>query len=142
LHRSGDPEDAFPYFNDLIGTGRIWPTDEDYEHLFTDRGHRFIDTLYEDAQALLKRARSNPGMEAVGVLGGEEMAGVVVEVVGTLEETYVAFSLAHVDATRPVLILGAFYPDARFTEWELVANLPTRPLRESEAEFCYRILRG
>ena len=142
LHRSGDPEDAFPYFHHLIQTGEIWPTDEDYESLFTDQGHRFVETLPEDAQALLARARSNPGVEVVGVLGGEETAGIVIEVVDTLEETYIAFSVARMDYRRTILILAAFYPDAELAQWELVAKLPTRPLREDEAEFCYRILRG
>jgi len=117
------------------------PTEEDYESLFEDQGYRFVETLYEDAQMLLERARSDPGVEVVGVLGGEEPTGVFVEVVDTLEETYVTFSVAQMDPTRLVLLLGAFYLDATFNEWELVETLPTRPLRKSEGEVCYRILR-
>ncbi len=142
LHRSGSPDDAFPYFQELTREGRIMPTVEDYQALFADRGRRFAETVHEDAQALLARARSSPGIEQIGVLGGEERTGVVVEVVETLEETYVAFSVARIDPSRLVLILAAFYPDMAFGDWALAASLPTRPLRTSEAEVCYRILRG
>ena len=140
LHRSGDAEDAFPYFQELIRSGGIMPTEEDYESLFLDRDRRFVETLPQDAQALLARARSNLGAEETGLIGGEESTGVVVEVVETLEETHVAFILGAMDYTRIVLILAAFYPNATFKDWELVASFPTRSLRENE--ICYRILRS
>lgn len=140
LHRSGSPDDAFPYFHELIRSGEILPTADDYEALFLDRDRRFVETMSLDAQALLARARSNPGVEQVGLIGGEETTGVIVEVVETLEETHVAFTLTVVDYRRIVLLLAAFYPDATFKDWELVVILPTRSLRENE--MCYRILRG
>lgn len=141
LHRSGEPDDAFPYFHELIEAGRIMPTAEDYTSLFEDRGRRFVETVQQDAQALLGLARSNPGTEQVGLLGGEEVAGVLVEVVETLEETYVAFSVARIDPTRPLIILRAFYPDVAFAEWEAVDALPTRAIRVNDGEVAYRLLR-
>ncbi len=139
LHRSGDPEDAFPYFHELIQDGRIMPTEHDYEMLFSDRDARFVETLPQDAQALLRRARLHAGVEQIGVLGGEQRAGVLVEVVETLQETYVAFSITGIDHTRLILILEAFYPEASYGDWELVSALPTRALQPGE--FCYRIFR-
>jgi len=142
LHRSGEDDDAFPYFHELIGAGVLLPTEDDYSALFDDRGRRFTETLYEDAQQLLSRARSTPGVEQVGVLGGEESAAVVVEVVDMLEETYVAFSVAGMDASRVVMILGAFDVESAFNDWELVTTFPTRPLRVDNGEISYRILRA
>lgn len=142
LHRSGEPDDAFPYFHELMDSGLLLPTEDDYIALFDDRGYRFTETIGDNAQQLLARARLNPGVEQIGILGGEERAAVVVEVVDTLEETYVAFSVAGMDHSRVVLILGAFDVDAEFSQWELVDRLPTRPLRLHESEICYRILRG
>ncbi len=43
----------------------------------------------------------------------------------TLEETYVAFSIVQMDASRVVMILGAFDVEAAFSDWELVASFPT-----------------
>jgi hypothetical protein len=140
LHRSGHAEDAFPYFHKLIETGVLLPTEDDYAVLFEDRGHRFADTVQDDAQRLLQMARATPGVEQVGTLGGEQTTGILVDVVDTLEETYVAFSMERMNTERLIVILAAFYVDADFGAWELVGALPTRPLRRHEA--CYRILRG
>jgi hypothetical protein len=142
LHRSGEADDAFPYFHELIRTGSLLPTEDDYTALFDDHGRRFTETLYEDAQQLLARARSTPGVEQAGLLGGEETAAVVVEVVDTLQETYVAFSILGMNAARVVMILGAFDVEAAFSQWELVMTFPTRPLHVDRGEICYRILRG
>jgi hypothetical protein len=140
LHRSGEADDAFPHFHGLIEKGTLLPTEDDYAALYGDRARRFVDTIHEDAQRLLANARSAPGVEQVGMLGGEETAGVLVEVVDTLEETYVAFSVERMDTERLVVILGAFYVEAEFRDWELAQELPNRPLRRNEV--CYRILRG
>jgi hypothetical protein len=94
-----------------------------------------------NAQELLSRARSSPGVEQVGVLGGEHSATVAVEVVATLEDIYVAFSALGVDTARLLMILHAFDLQARFSNWELVAQFPTRSLRVTEGEICYRLLR-
>ncbi len=142
LHRSGQDDDAFPYFHELIRTDSLLPIEVDYTALFDDRGRRLAETLYEDAQQLLARARATPGVEQSGLLGGEETAAIVVEVVDTLQETYVAFSVVGMDATRVVMILGAFDIDAAFSQWELVTMFPTRSLRIDRGEICYRILRG
>lgn len=45
-------------------------------------------------------------------MGGEEATAVVVDIVDTLEETYVAFSVAGIDTSRLVMILGAFDVEA------------------------------
>jgi hypothetical protein len=129
LHRSGEDDDAFPHFHELQRAGTILPTEEDYAALFDDRGRRFADTLYDDAQQLLARARSNPGVEHAGILGGEQATALVVEIVDTLEETYVAFSVAGMSTSRIVMILGAFDVDVPFSAWDLVDTFPTRPLR-------------
>jgi hypothetical protein len=141
-HRSGEDDDAFPYFHELIRTGTLLPTEDDYASLFDDRDHRFVDTLYDDAQQCLARARSNPGVEQVSILGGEQATSVAVTVVDTLEEIYVAFSGTDINTERLVMILSAFDVDAPFFDWELVETFPTRPLRLDNAEICYRILHG
>jgi hypothetical protein len=111
-----------------------------YAALFDDRNRRFEETVYGDAQALLARARANLGVEQVGILGGETNTATLVEVVETLEETHVAFSVFNMDETRIIVILSAFNPDAEFSQWELVDQLPTRPVRFDNGEICYRIL--
>lgn len=139
LHRSGEADDAFPYFHQLIDADEMLPTEEDYNALFDDRGHRFADTIQQDAQQLLALAKAAPGVEQIGILGGEDKAGVIVEVVETLTETYVAMSGTTMTTERIVVILAAFDADASFGEWEWTDEFPTRQLRGDE--ICCRLLR-
>lgn len=138
-HQSGAPDDAFPYFKDLDREGRLLPTEADYRSLFLDRDARFADAVIEDAQALLQRARENEGEEQRGVLGGKIGVGVVVDVVETLEETYVAIQVMNLERGWLEIVLGAFFPDAAMDRWEPVTRFPTRDLREDE--LCWRHLK-
>lgn len=143
LHRSGEADDAFPYFSQLMAAGTIMPTVQDYTSLFRDRGRRFAETVATDAAALLAQARAEPGREHKGILGGAQHAGVVVNVVDTLEETYVAFPVPAVEGYARILVmLRAFFVDAAFSDWELVDALPTQQLDDANGEICYRILHG
>lgn len=139
-HRSGQPDDAFPHFAALRRSGRVEPTVDDYEVLFVDRDRRFVETVFQDAQALLAAAQARPGEEHAALLGGRLDVAVVVEAVEGLEEVYVAFSVANIDHREVLVVLEAFFPYATFSAWELVEKLPTRPLKAEDSEICYRIL--
>jgi hypothetical protein len=117
------------------------PADVDYEALFAERDERFVDLVQGDAQALLTEARREPGTEKRGVVGGEASVGCLVEVVETLEETYVAFFIEQVTYERFVILLNAFYV-SRFEEWEQAHEMPHRAIDEASGEVCYRYLKG
>ncbi|HVA10221.1 MAG TPA: hypothetical protein VNG12_26185 [Acidimicrobiales bacterium] len=137
-HRSGHAADAFPYFHRLLRSGEIWPTQEDYAWLETDHAERLAEELPEVAQSLLQQARAAPNVEYRAVIGTGGV-GLVVEVVATLEETYVAVRVATMgDPTRLVALLAAFYPDRNFDEWASRTRLPTRHL--GAGEICLSIL--
>jgi nucleotide-binding universal stress UspA family protein len=138
FHRSGDADDAFPYFESLLKQGAVWPQPDDYEWLEEDRAARLAEALPEAAQELLAEARRRPNVEHRRVVGTGEV-GVVVEVVETLEETYVATSVrVMADPIGLVVLLAAFYPNRDLVEWRFQARLPTRPLEPSE--LCMSIL--
>ena len=140
-HRSGQPDDAFPFFRSLQGTGRIWPTNDDYEALAGDRGEQFAAFVLDDAPRLLVMARKAPGTEQVLVIGREPVT-VVVHVVETLEETFVAVSTLTLTPSQYALLLVALYPDRAYDEWRTEHRLPTRELDYSRAEICFSILHG
>lgn len=141
-HRSGAADDPFKkHFPELIAAKRMKPAAVDYELLFAERDERFVDLVHGDAQALLAEARLEPGTEKRAVVGGEANVGCLVEVVDTLEETYVAFFIEQVTYERFVILLNAFYA-SRFEEWEQVGEMPHRPIDEASGEVCYRYLRG
>lgn len=140
FHRSGTPNDAFPYFNRLIASRAIWPLPEDYAWLQADRAARLAEQLPEAAQSVLTAARAAPGQEHRARIGRGDV-GVLVQVVETLEETYVALDMRTVDG-YPVLVtlLASFYPQRLFTDWVPRSRLPNRAL--GPAELCFSTLHG
>ena len=137
LHRSGRPDDAFPYIKGLDEEGRLLPTEEDYKALFDDQGRRAAMVAPEEAQELLAEARANEGVEVRGVLGEAAGVGVVVEVVETLEETAIAFAVNQVPAAWVTLIPAWFFPDSRFEDWDPTTKFPTRDLAPTEICLLY-----
>ena len=74
------------------------------------------------------------------MIGGVEQIGLLVVVVETLDELFVACSQeALADYTRVTIILTALCPDRAWDEWDFVRALPTRALRAGE--ICFSILR-
>lgn len=127
--------DAFPYFKDLHARGRLLPDETDYEALFRDRASRFAGVARHDAVQLLEAARASPGTEHAGLVGGEVGVGVVVEVVETLSETYLAIRLKGLGTETLPILLAAFFPSHSFEDIESTQELPTRPLDSDEIGF-------
>ena len=140
-HRSREPGDAFDVFEQMRRDGRIWPTEEDYEALAADRGEQFAALVVDDGPRLLAMARANRETEQVLVIGREPVS-IVVHVVETLEETFVAVSGVTISPSQLQLLLVSLYPDRRFEEWRLEDRLPTRELDLIRAEFCVSIVHG
>lgn len=140
-HRSGDPDDAFPYFLELRDAGQIWPDDDDREALEVDRADQFTAFVLTDAPALLAAARAAPEAEQVATIGREPVA-IVVRIVETMEETFVAVSGLRLSLPGLQLLLVALYPERGFEEWRTEASLPTRPLDPTRAEICLSIVHG
>jgi len=140
-HRSGKPDDAFAHFRTLRLSSEIWPSDDDYEALEADRGEQFAAFVVTEAPRLLAAARATPDKEIVWVIGPEPVA-IVVQVVETLEETFVAFSVLRQPPQLFQLLLVALYPDRGFKDWRPEPRLPTRELDRTWAEFCLSIVHG
>ena len=136
-HRSGQPDDAFQLFARLKDEGRIWPG-EDYDALAADRTEQFAAFVIDDAPRLLAMARAEPEVEQVLAIGQEPVA-LVVHVVETLEETFVAVSVQNISMQMYQLLLVALYPERSFKDWRVEQRLPTRDLDYARSEFCMSI---
>lgn len=137
-HRSGRADDAFPYFDRLIAENRIYPTADDYEALELDRAARLAEGIPVDAQELLKRARSLPGIEVAGRVGPVRVRLVVVRVDDVADELYVAVSMRQGDDAWLVAVLVGFRPDTDdFEVWRNETKLPTSELDRHEPELGY-----
>ena len=136
-HRSGESDDSFPYFDELIEAGRIMPTEVDYERLFEDRDEEFDDFVLADAQELLSEARARPGDEIQGIVGGHVGAGVLVDVVDTEEEIFVVFHWRDISDQNVLFkLLAAFVPDSTWEQWRQ-SRFPRRDLDAEAGEVCF-----
>lgn len=137
LHRSGKPDDAYPYFKDLDRAGRLVPCRADFVLLEREQRRRFFDLVVGDAQTLLQRARANPNKEQAAVIGGGVPTGIVVEVVETLEELAVAMKIdLSIQMDMAVAILNALEPSTIFADWWMSDSMPKREL--CMGEICWR----
>ena len=139
-HRSGEADDAFQHFAALRQNGLIYPEREDYERLNDERAERFVALAPQELAELLEAAEEKTGQEVRAVIGGVEQLGLLVVVVETLDELFVACSQAALaDPTRVSIILTGLCPDRAWDDWDFVRELPTRVLRAGE--ICFSILR-
>jgi hypothetical protein len=70
FHRSGDPDDAYPYFRELGRAGNLLPTEEDIRRQVDAQAVDFARVLIEKVPAIVDQLRSNPGKILRGELGG------------------------------------------------------------------------
>jgi hypothetical protein len=139
-HRSGEPDDFFPYCKGLDEDKSLLPTAGDYERMYTERDLWFAEAVRVEAPLILQRARSNPGEHRCSV-GGALGASLSVEIEGELDAMAmtVAFHVDQVETyEQGVLLLAALYPGA----WDPVSRLPSRELDDAEVAFTVMFSSG
>lgn len=135
LHRSGQPDDFFPWAQELDKDEDLFPTEADYERLERERADRFVKSILIDSQRLLKKARATPEVEVNCALGGAYGVGVAVEVADDLESITVAFDLVTLRVPEHIAaILAALVPEP---DWVEVDAMPNRDLRYTEQAYQY-----
>lgn len=132
LHRSGEPEDAFPYFNQLDLEGRLLPTLDDYAALEKDRGRRFVEQVMRVVPRLMEQAKEQPEAEQSASIGGSTQIGVAMEVVETLEEVYLRVSPLNLRPAWLEIILAAVFGGR---PWEVTDRFPNREPSVEELRF-------
>lgn len=132
FHRSGSPDDFFPYCKELDRKRVLLPTKEDYEALFRDRDYRFAFTVRIEGPLIAKRARES-GKEERVMLGGEFGACVAVELADDLESITVAFQVETTEWDHVPLVLAAFHRG----QWEDADRMPSRELEAGEVAFVH-----
>lgn len=139
-HRSGEPDDAFPYFDDLRTHGRMYPTDPDRERLLRDRAARLVDAVPDEAQRLVAEASSRPGVEIHGQLGPLRVRLVVVEV-DALRELHVGLAMRAADPDLLMLAMVGLCPNPdELGAWRTEMSLPTGPLDPEDVELGFSCL--
>lgn len=140
-HRSGEPDDFFPFCKALDGEHRLLPTKTDYERMYVERDRRFAEAVRVEAPLILHEAREAEGEHRCTV-GGSLGAGISVELEGDLDATAmtVAFFAQQLETyEQGVLLLAALYPG---NEWEPVPRMPSRELEAGEVAFMVMFSSG
>ena len=142
LHRSGKPDDAYPYFVSLDATARLLPTRDDYEALVRFQAISFARALLEDVPPLLDGARRAPGAIQEGTIGGRVKVRCVYEE-GDSPMCTVAVSqrLAPGEMQVPpgwqIAIAAAFLSSGTSAEdLSFAGDLAGKPLNDDEVAYC------
>lgn len=85
-HRSGEADDTFKRFAELIENDEIYPDEGDYRRLLGARAHRFVELAPINAQELRDRALQDPGTVQTGRLGRRVDVRVTGDVLGDIAE--------------------------------------------------------
>lgn len=134
LHRSGQPDDFFPYCVDLDRGGRLLPTAADYELLFNERTERFVYQMRVEAPLLLQQAAAAPRTEVGGMLGGRFGVAITLEVDDDIEVTTVAIQVGETPWEQLMLVLAAIHADG---DWEPIDGMPHRELHSGEMAWAH-----
>jgi hypothetical protein len=93
FHRSGERDDAYPFFKALDAADRLLPKREpDYNALYRLEAFSFAAALLSEVPSLLDRAAASPGTEIRHSLGGRVPVRLVIERYDDVETTWVALS--------------------------------------------------
>lgn len=144
FHRSGKPDDAYPYFIALDSADRLLPTREDVRLLSEYHEKQSKDlarVLLEDVPKMRQKLRANPGQIYKGVLGGRIPVRAVFEDGDPpLLTVAIAQQLHPGDLELPaewlMAVAAAFLPETDPQALSYAWDLAGRPLREGEIAFC------
>jgi len=139
-HRSGKPGDFFPVCKGLDADGRLLPTADDYERMYTERTNRFVAAVAHEAPVVLCEARAAEG-EYECTVGGELAVRLSIEVDEEMDATaitvaFMAESLETLDQAK--LLLAALSPG----KWDEIGGMPSRPLSSGEMAFTITLISG
>jgi len=146
FHRSGKPDDAYPYFRELDRKGSLLPTPDDYVALSESRRYQFAVALTTEVTQALTTARSRPGEIVHCLIGRRVRVRLLVESDAdpglTLLYLAVSMHLLPEDIEMPEpwfpVIVAAFFPKNAVDVMArcLATSLGEHPLQSDEIAFC------
>jgi hypothetical protein len=141
FHRSGKPEDAYPYFRELDAINRLLPTADDYVALARSIAPTLAKSLLEEVPGIKDEALSNPEVVVEARLGGR----IGVRLVYEGPEPYI-LTVAISQHLRPgeleipadwlAMVAAAFFQLTPFERLEMTSDLGGDQLRSDEIGFC------
>jgi len=140
LHRSGAPDDAYPYIKSIDADERLLPREGDYELLFLAQAWFFADDVMNRVPLIMDEARRRSPSEVKAVLGTVPISVAVVAEDG-MEFVYLAVMMSGwtEDGPEPpsewmTILWAAFFPWVTdfVNEIGLENEIAGRPAKEGE----------
>lgn len=141
FHRSGKPDDAYPYFLRLDTEDRLLPTSEDVQLHVACQTKDFARALIVAVPAIIEQVRAKPGAVVSGRLAGRIDLRAVWEDDDPPMLT-IAFSQRlhpgqlHVPGDWLMVVAAAFFPNSDPSQLSFAWDMAGRPLRPDEIAFC------
>lgn len=144
-HRSGTPDDFFPYCKQLDAEDRLLPVEADLARMYRDRDRRFVDAVTVEAPLILKKARETNG-EYTCTVGGKLGASVTIEVVEELEMSSITIAMepaddnpfSRVTLEQAQVLLVALVSG----KWTEATRMPSRELTDDEVAYTIDLVAG
>jgi hypothetical protein len=144
-HRSGQPDDFFPFAKRLDEEGRLLPVQADLVRMYKDRDRRFVEAATVEAPIALKRAREAEG-EYRCTIGGELGTVIAIEAVEDPDATAVTVAFRPAGRgpfTQMTMEQGQVLLEALVSgQWEWITKMPSRDLEHDEVAFTITIVAG
>lgn len=143
LHRSGDADDAFQRFEQLLKADDIYPDESDIGSLLRDRRRRFNEVSRKQAKAASAVAAHSPNTVIECTLGHSlppsqllKVRVIAEEVSGDIAVISIAFSPARLNQQGILFVIACFAPDN--VTYDVCDDLAGLPL--SSDEIAFRLL--
>jgi hypothetical protein len=141
FHRSGQRDDAYPYFKGLDAGGRLLPTREDYEALVEAQTLDFAGRLHKEIPPLREQAIAEPGLIVGAVLGGRVAVRIVYDEGDAMLTVAISQRLfpgdTHVPPGYQLAIAAGFLPHTTPPEHlSFAGDLAGEELRDDEIAYC------
>lgn len=133
LHRSGESDDAFQIFAELIENDEIRPKPADYGRLARDRVGRLVELGPEHGETTVRRAVERGDVQSVS-LADQIPVRVLACVIDDFLEVTIAFPSANLNQDRILFVVRCF-AGASSDMWENTDEFNGKPLSEGELGF-------
>ncbi len=141
FHRSGKPEDAYPYFRQLDADGQLLPTRTDLLALEHARAGSFAASLIAEVPVLCRRAAEQPGDVIIAVVGGRVAVRVFHEPGDPAFLTVaISYRMRPGSTALPtnwlLAVAAGFFPNTPPESLSATSDLGGHPLLDDEIAFC------
>jgi hypothetical protein len=141
FHRSGKPDDAYPYFRQLDAKGLLLPLREDYEALTRSQVPVLARSLLTDVPRILREAQANHGIIISAAIGGRVRVRLLEEGgLRPMQTVAISMQIQPGEMALPpdwmMIVVAAFFSGLPADDLHSAFDIGGRMLGPDEVAFC------